>query len=148
MFETTLSDLVKGIRAHKRDPTIYISTSIKEIKQELKSNDFFIKTNALRKLTFLQMQGFDFEWASFSIIEVMSSPRFAHKRVGMLASTQTFNEQTDVILLTTNLLKKEFTSSSIYEVGVAINCLSNIVTPDLAREVSLTQGSINSAKTS
>jgi AP-3 complex subunit delta-1 len=41
-----------------------------------------------------------------------------------------------VILLTTNLFKKEFTSSSPteYQVGLAINCLANIVTKDLARD--------------
>ena len=48
---------------------------------------------------------------------------------------QSFTEDTDVILLCTNLLKKEFTSNNVYEVGLAINCLSNIVTQDLAREL-------------
>ena len=38
--------------------------------------------------------------------------------------------------MTTNLFKKEFTSlsSSDYEIGIAINCLANIVTKDLARD--------------
>ena len=94
-----------------------------------------MKANAIRKLTFLRMMGYEFSWANFATIEVMSSHRFGHKRVGYLAAAQSFNEETDVILLTTNLLKKEFTSSNIYEVGLAINCLSNIVTPDLAREL-------------
>ncbi len=79
--------------------------------------------------------GYDFTWADFATIEVMSSPRFGHKRVGYLAACQSFDEDTDVILLCTNLLKKEFQSSNVYEVGLAINCLSNIVTPDLAREL-------------
>jgi len=135
MFETSLSDMVKGIRAHKRDPSTYISTSILQIKKELVSTDMFTKSNALRKLTFLTMMGFDFEWGSFSIIEVMSSPRFAHKRIGSLAAVQTFTSSTSVILLVTNLLKKELASSNIYEVGLAINCLSNIATPELAREM-------------
>lgn len=41
-----------------------------------------------------------------------------------------------MILLTTNLFKKEFTNSSLnqYEIGLAINCLANIATPDLARD--------------
>ena len=79
--------------------------------------------------------GYEFSWANFATIEVMSSQRFGHKRVGYLSAAQSFNEETDVILLTTNLLKKEFGSSNVYEVGLAINCLSNIVTPDLAREL-------------
>ncbi len=37
--------------------------------------------------------------------------------------------------MTTNLFKKEFTSgASDYEVGLAVNCLANIVTKDLARD--------------
>ena len=66
-----------------------------------------MKANAIKKLTFLRMMGYEFGWANFAIIEVMSSQRFGHKRVGYLAAAQSFNEETDVILLTTNLLKKE-----------------------------------------
>ena len=43
MFEKSLQDLVKGIRSHKRDPSAFISTSIQEIKQELKNVDPFVK---------------------------------------------------------------------------------------------------------
>jgi len=135
MFEKSLTDLVKGIRAHKRSPSAFISASILECKNELRDPNEFVKANAIKKLTFLRMMGYEFSWANFATIEVMSSQRFGHKRVGYLAAAQSFNEETDVILLTTNLLKKEFKSSNIYEVGLAINCLSNIVTPDLAREL-------------
>lgn len=90
---------------------------------------------AVRKLTYLQMMGYDMSWASFAVVEVMSSPRFAHKRIGCLAACQTFTAATDVVLLTTNLLKKEFQSPNQYEVGLAINCLANIVTRDLARDL-------------
>ena len=90
MFEKTLTDVVKGIRASKRDTSKYISQCIAEIKIELNSSDMFVKANALQKLTFLQMMGFSMNWdrASFATIEVMSSPRFAHKRVGYLAAVR------------------------------------------------------------
>jgi AP-3 complex subunit delta-1 len=39
-----------------------------------------------------------------------------------------------VILLTTNLFKKELMTSSQYEIGLAINCLANIATKELARD--------------
>ncbi|KAJ1448600.1 adaptin N terminal region-domain-containing protein [Pelagophyceae sp. CCMP2097] len=135
MFEKSLQDLVKGIRAHKRDPSSFISTSIAECKQELRSVDAFVKAQAVRKLTYLQMMGYDVSWASFAIVETMSQARFAHKRIGYLAACQCFSESTDVVLLTTNLLKKEFQSTSQYEVGLAVNCLANIVTLDLARDL-------------
>ncbi|CAM9776179.1 unnamed protein product, partial [Choristocarpus tenellus] len=48
----------------------YISGAIAEIKAELKTSDPFIKAQAVRKLTYLQMTGYDVSWASFAVIEV------------------------------------------------------------------------------
>lgn len=141
MFEKTLTDIVKGIRASKRDTALYISQCIAEIKTEIHSSDMYVKANALQKLTFLHMMGYSMNWASFATIEVMSSPRFAHKRVGYLAASQGFTQHTEVILLTTNLLKKELRGAvgggmkGVYEAGLAINCVANIVTEDLATDL-------------
>ena len=44
-----MPDLVKGIRAQKRDTSEYISQAIAEIKAELKSTDIFVKAEAVRK---------------------------------------------------------------------------------------------------
>jgi AP-3 complex subunit delta-1 len=141
MFEKTLTDIVKGIRASKRDTALYISQCIAEIKTEISDSDMYVKANALQKLTFLQMMGYSMSWASFATIEVMSSPRFAHKRIGYLAASQGFTQDTDVILLTTNLLKKEMRGAiggnmnGVYEAGLAVNCVSNIVTEELAQDL-------------
>uniref|UniRef100_A0A7S3L733 Clathrin/coatomer adaptor adaptin-like N-terminal domain-containing protein n=1 Tax=Amphora coffeiformis TaxID=265554 RepID=A0A7S3L733_9STRA len=141
MFEKTLTDIVKGIRASKRDTALYISQCIAEIKTEIHSKDMYVKANALQKLTFLHMMGYSMNWASFATIEVMSSTRFAHKRVGYLAASQGFTQHTEVILLTTNLLKKELRGAvgggmkGVYEAGLAINCIANIVTEDLATDL-------------
>ena len=71
-----------------------------------------LQAQAIRKLTYLQMIGCDMSWAAFGVIEVMTASRFGHKRMGYLAANQTFTEETEVVLLTTNYLRKEFTSSS------------------------------------
>jgi AP-3 complex subunit delta-1 len=139
--QKSLTDIVKGIRATKRDTGLFISACIAEIKTEISSTDPKVKATALQKLTFLQMMGYDMSFGSFATIEVMSNVRFAHKRVGYLAASQGFSQNTEVILLTTNLLKKELRGtvgggmSGVYEAGLAVNCLSNIVTEDLAREL-------------
>ncbi|RHY80763.1 hypothetical protein DYB26_006266 [Aphanomyces astaci] len=135
MFEKTLADLVKGIRSCKGDVSVYISQSMQEIKTELKSTDPFIKSQAIRKLTYLNMQGYDMSWAAFHTVEVMSYERFAHKRIGYLAASQSFTQNTDVVLLCTNLFKKEFGSVNEYEVGLALNAMANICTLDLARDL-------------
>lgn len=44
--------------------------------------------NQVRKLTYLQMIGYNVSWAAFAIVEVMSQPKFGHKRIGYLAANQ------------------------------------------------------------
>lgn len=82
------------------------------------------------------MIGYDISWAAFNIIEVMASTKFSEKRIGYLAATQAFNDETDVLMLTTNLIRKDLQSSTnIYDIGVALNGLSCFVTADLSRDL-------------
>uniref|UniRef100_A0A671SB20 AP-3 complex subunit delta-1 n=1 Tax=Sinocyclocheilus anshuiensis TaxID=1608454 RepID=A0A671SB20_9TELE len=135
MFDKNLQDLVRGIRNHKDDEAKYISTCIDEIKQELKQDNIAVKANAVCKLTYLQMLGYDVSWAAFNIVEVMSSSKFTYKRIGYLAASQCFHEGTDVIMLTTNQIRKDLSSPNQYDTGVALTGLSCFVTPDLARDL-------------
>jgi AP-3 complex subunit delta-1 len=48
---------------------------------------------------------------------------------------QSFLDNTDVLLLIPNLLKKDLASSNAIEAGFALDSLANIMTPDLARDL-------------
>ncbi|KAI7890592.1 adaptin N terminal region-domain-containing protein [Mucor mucedo] len=135
MFEKSLTDLIRGIRANKKNEQKYIAVCLQEIRNEVKSNDLDIKATAVAKLTYLQMLGYDMSWASFHMVEVMSSAKFLHKRTGYLAATLSFQQDTDVLMLTTNLIKKDLASPAPIDIGIALNGLSHIVTPDLARDL-------------
>lgn len=65
-----------------------------------------LKATALLKLIYLEMFGHDMSWASFHVLEVMSSPKYLQKRVGYLGAVQSFRPDTEVLMLATNLLKK------------------------------------------
>lgn len=68
--------------------------------------DADLKARAVLKLVYLEMVGHDMSWASFHVLEVMSSQKYHQKRVGYLAAVQSFRPDTDVSMLATNLLKK------------------------------------------
>lgn len=68
--------------------------------------DLDVKATALLKLVYLEMVGYDMSWASFHVLEVMSSPKYHQKRVGYLGAVQSFRPDTEVLMLATNLLKK------------------------------------------
>ena len=82
LFRKSLQDLIKGIRNPRNDAAEFTSTAIVSIKKELKSMDIAVKAGAVSKLTYLKMLDFDISWADFNIVELMSAPRFSHKRIG------------------------------------------------------------------
>eukprot|EP00252_Welwitschia_mirabilis_P010701 TRINITY_DN2413_c0_g1_i2.p1 TRINITY_DN2413_c0_g1~~TRINITY_DN2413_c0_g1_i2.p1 ORF type:complete len:1029 (-),score=200.68 TRINITY_DN2413_c0_g1_i2:5-3091(-) len=136
LFQKSLEDLVKGLRSQVIGESRYLSKAMEEIQKEIKSTDHQTKAVALEKLTYLNMlQGFDMSWAAFHVVEVVSMPRFCHKKIGYLAASQSFKEDTEVLLLMTNQLRKDLTSTNEHEVSLALECLSRIASPDLARDL-------------
>lgn len=138
VFEKSLTDLIRGIRATKDMPSRlkYLQEAIAECRSEVNSPDMEVKTQAVLKLAYLEMYGFDMSWAAFNVLEVMSSAKFQQKRVGYLAAIQSFRTDTDVLMLTTNLLKKDINSAHHLEISVALGGAASIVTPSLAQDLS------------
>ena len=115
--------MIRGIRAHKKTEANYIGQCLGEIKMELKQEDHDTKATAVQKLIYLQLLNYDIRldytnyvsiiinfvnisWSAFNIIEVMSQPKFTHKRIAYLAAAQSFNDYTEVSMLSTALFKK------------------------------------------
>ncbi|KAK4122313.1 Adaptor protein complex AP-3 delta subunit [Parathielavia appendiculata] len=132
MFEKSLYDLIRGLRNHKGNEKEYIQTSLKECRSEIRSQDMDVKATALLKLVYLEMLGHDMSWASFHVLEVMSSQKYHQKRVGYLAAVQSFRPDTDVLMMATNLLKKDVAASLPIIISLPIGALPHIVTPSLA----------------
>lgn len=54
MWERTLQDLVRGLRANKKDEAKFITQAVNEIRQEIKSKDMELKAGAVLKLTYVR----------------------------------------------------------------------------------------------
>lgn len=135
LFDKNLTDLVRGIRNNKNNEAKFITQCIEEIKDELKIPNVNAKANAVAKLTYLQMLGYDIGWAAFNIIEVMSSERFTHKRIGYLAASQCFSNNTEVLMLTINMIRRDLCARNVYETGCAMSGLSCFVSNEIGREL-------------
>ncbi|OXA50499.1 AP-3 complex subunit delta-1 isoform X2 [Folsomia candida] len=135
MFDKSMSDLVRGIRNNKDNEAKYIAQCMEEIKVELRQDNMAVKANAVAKLTYLQMCGYDISWAGFNIIEVMSSSKFTHKRIGYLSASQCFHAELEMLMLTTNMIRKDLSSQNQYEAGLALSALACFVSPDLGRDL-------------
>lgn len=53
MWERTLQDLIRGLRANKNDERKFISQAIDEIRKEVRSKDMELKAGAILKMTFV-----------------------------------------------------------------------------------------------
>ncbi|KAI0503313.1 adaptin N terminal region-domain-containing protein [Xylaria bambusicola] len=135
MFEKSLYDLIRGLRSHKGNEKEYIQNCLKECRAEVRSQDMDLKATALLKLIYLEMFGHDMSWASFNVLEVMASSKYHQKRVGYLGAIQSFRPDTEVLMLATNLLKKDLTATSTTTISLPIVTLPHVITPSLALSV-------------
>lgn len=133
LFQKSLRDMITGIRAHKDSQKDFINKCLTDIRAEVVSSDIRTKAVAIEKATYLHSLGYSMHWASFHVVELMSTTNVKYKRVGYLAACQSFGDDTDVVLLIPNLLKKDLASPNPAEAALAISCLGNIVTPELSQ---------------
>ncbi|EMC91227.1 hypothetical protein BAUCODRAFT_319042 [Baudoinia panamericana UAMH 10762] len=132
MFEKDIYQLIRGLRSHKGNERAYILQSLAECRREIKTSDMDAKATALLKLVYLEMFGHDMSWASFNVLEVMSSAKYVQKRVGYLAAVQSFRPETEVLMLAENLLKKDLGSSDKGTIGLVLGTLPHVVDPNMA----------------
>ena len=135
MFEKDLYALIRGLRNHKGNEREYIQDSIKECRKEIRGSDMDQKATALLKLMYLEMFGHDMSWASFHVLEVMSSQKYLQKRVGYLGAVQSFRPDTEVLMLGENLLKKDLTSPHPTTINLPLVTIPHVVNPSMANSL-------------
>ncbi|KAG9451814.1 hypothetical protein H6P81_004718 [Aristolochia fimbriata] len=136
LFQRSLDDLIKSLRSPIAPLPTIISKATDDIRRELKSTDLALKSIALQKLTYLSsLHSVDMSFASFHVVELMSSPHFSHKKTGYLAASLSFHQSTDVLLLLPNQLRKDLTSPNVCESSLALEFLAVGSTHELAREL-------------
>ncbi|KAF4310309.1 Clathrin/coatomer adaptor adaptin-like protein [Botryosphaeria dothidea] len=134
-FEKSLYDLIRGLRNHKGNEREYIQESLRECRKEIKGSDMDLKATALLKLTYLEMFGHDMSWASFNVLEVMSSPKYPQKKVGYLAAVQSFRPDTEVLMLAENLLKKDLSSPQPTTITLPLTAIPHVINPSMANSL-------------
>ncbi|KAL4384754.1 hypothetical protein GQ457_15G001250 [Hibiscus cannabinus] len=136
LFQRSLEDIIKGLRQQLIGEQAFISKALEEIRKEIKSTDLSTKSTALLKLSYLSNLHFhDLSFAAFHALEVLSSPRFSHKKIAYHAISLSFHDSTPVLLLITNHLRKDLNSTNEFEVSLSLQCLSRIANVDLARDL-------------
>ncbi|GAA5969975.1 hypothetical protein JCM21900_001304 [Sporobolomyces salmonicolor] len=147
MFEQDVAGLIKALRANKNDEVRVVQQALDETRKEIQSKDMDVKAAAVLKLIYLEMLGYSISFASFAIVECMTSTKFHIKFIGYLAASQCFDRETEVAVLVVNLVKKDLLtpptplfSSSANSLTVAhltstLSSVALLLTPTLARDL-------------
>ncbi|GAA5867239.1 hypothetical protein JCM3774_002385 [Rhodotorula dairenensis] len=147
VLEQTVSGLIKALRANKNDEARVVQQALDETRKEIQSSDIDLKAEAVLKLVYLEMLGYSISFASFAIVECMSSTKPHIKSIGYLAASQCFDRETEVAVLVVNLVKKDllspptpmFSSSpnafTVAHLTSTLSAVSLLLTPPLARDL-------------
>ncbi|GAA5934933.1 hypothetical protein JCM3775_001686 [Rhodotorula graminis] len=147
LFQQHVEGLIKALRASKNDEARVVHQALDETRKEIKSSDADIKAAAVLKLVYLEMLGYSISFASFAIVECMTSTKFHLKSIGYLAASQCFDRDTEVAVLVVNLVKKDlltpptplFSSSpnalTVAHLTTTLSSVALLLTPTLARDL-------------
>ncbi|CAL6039359.1 Conserved_hypothetical protein [Hexamita inflata] len=124
----SLQDLVRGMRGTS-DEAAYISEILIDIHDECKSKRPSEKVEAISKLTFLYLLGYDIRPYAFNTIECMSNTDPVIKRTGYLASNFSFGSP-DMQTLSTNLYINDLKNKSIQIKMMALSSLASCPAPN------------------
>ncbi|KAK3677575.1 AP-3 complex subunit delta [Recurvomyces mirabilis] len=119
MFEKDIYQLIRGLRAHKGNEREYIQKALQECRIEVKGQDMDQKATALLKLIYLEMFGHDMSWASFNVLEVMSSAK----------------PDTEVLMLAENMLKKDLGSPDKATIALVLTTIPHVINPSMANSL-------------
>ncbi|ODV82128.1 Adaptor protein complex AP-1 gamma subunit [Suhomyces tanzawaensis NRRL Y-17324] len=89
----------------------------------------------ISKLLYLYIMGEKTHFGQVECLKVLASPRFADKRLGYLATMLFLDENQEVLTLLTNSLDNDMQHPNAFIVGLALCCLGNIASPELARDL-------------
>ncbi|GAA5898881.1 Apl5p [Sporobolomyces salmoneus] len=147
MFEQDVAGLIKALRANKNDEVRVVQQALDECRKEISNKDMDVKAAAVLKLVYLEMLGYSISFASFAIVECMTSPKFHIKFIGYLAASQCFDKETEVAVLVVNLVKKDLltpptpvfssspSSTTVAHLTSTLSSVSLLLTPPLARDL-------------
>ena len=131
-----LREFIKRIRACKtldeeRSLCNKESAEIRNLKKETAQK---LAVRSMTKCMAMSLLGYQTEFIHMTCIKLLASQNFTQKRLAYLGICMLLDEKSEILLLTSNIIKKDLTSNNKYVVAAALNTIGEIGTPDMCRD--------------
>lgn len=134
----TLKEFIKRVRATKTSgqEKDVITKECAFIRTAFKSENTAHIHKNIAKLLFIHMMGYPAHFGEMECIKLIASPKYSDKRIGYLALMLLMDESQELLMLVTNSLKNDINNKNQYIAGLALCCIGNIGTEDMAHDLS------------
>ena len=131
-----LREFIKRIRACKtldeeRSLCNKESAEIRNLKKETAQK---LAVRSMTKCMAMSLLGYQTEFIHMTCISLLASQNFTQKRLAYLGICMLLDEKSDILLLSSNIIKKDLASNNKYIVAAALNTIGEIGTPDMCRD--------------
>lgn len=133
----SLKDLIKAYRActTSAEERALVKKESAHIRDLFKEGDTAFRRRNISKLLFFHMNGYPTNFGMTECIKLCASDSFADKRVAYLGLMILVDETEDILMLVTNSLKRDLSSTDQHIVGLALTVLGDLASADMARDL-------------
>ncbi|BFU19381.1 adaptor protein family protein [Entamoeba histolytica HM-1:IMSS-B] len=131
-----LRELIERVKACKtiEEEKILITRECADIRSTMPENQY--KTRNVMKLIYLDLLGYNTQFAQIECLALISSHEFQTKRIGYLALGLLLDENQETLTLIINHLQKDLESDNQNIVELALTTIANIGSEELCQVIS------------
>ena len=131
-----LREFIKKIRACKtsEEERSLINKETADIRNLSKEQAEEFKLRSLSKCVFISILGYHTEFIQMTCINLLASSSFLHKRLAYLALSTLMDENSELLLLTSNTIKNDIDNSNPYISACALRAIGEICSSDMCRD--------------
>jgi hypothetical protein len=113
----------------------FVHRLVQRLRIDCTSRKTDVKLDSLPLIVFLDLIGCNASWSDFSVLEAMALDDYSAKRAAYTTAAQTWNPASDVVLMATNRIQRDLTSSKPLIVSAALSSISPYLSPGLSQHI-------------
>ncbi|MCQ2964875.1 MAG: AP-1 complex subunit gamma [archaeon] len=131
-----LREFIKRIRACKTldEERCLCNKESAEIRNLKKETAQKLAVRSMTKCMAMSLMGYPTEFIHMTCISLLASQNFTQKRLAYLGICMLLDEKSEILLLCSNIIKKDLGSNNRFVVAAALTTIGEVGTPDMCRD--------------